>query len=216
MPEASVNCTHQCACVPHQASIAAVDSLTTLLSAGAVESLPPEASHETVQSPAGTRRRLLSKTTEDREYAMEVQYAYNHGWPSRRYATSRLAAQGMEQRLQCAAFQNTVGVDMKNAMFAILQQVVHRSGIVDRETWKPELDLLERLATDRETVIQEELKMSFAEGKRILHRLVSGGGIPAHLTKNTTAIAANRLGAWLHLLTRSVLPPSQRGDGDRR
>ncbi len=151
------------------------------------------------------RRRLTTKHSCDTDVAREITYAYNHDWRSRRYSLGP-SAQGMDQRIQKHVLRHTVDLDIVNCMFQVLQQVIERVGIRDKDAWKEELETLQELSTDRKKVCEVELSVSVSVGKDILLRLVNGGAIPEFLKTNQYAQRVSRLGRFLRWLSVSLFP----------
>ena len=69
----------------------------------------------------------------------------------------------MDRRLQKVILPFTIDLDIQNCMFTIVHQMVQRVGIKFKDLyWAEELETLQRLAVERETVCIEELHLPHA------------------------------------------------------
>ncbi len=151
------------------------------------------------------RRRLTAKLSCGTEVTRAVAYKYNHDWRSRRYSGGA-AAQGMDRRIQKHVLGNTVDIDIVNCMLQVLHQAVQRVDIIDKETWKVELQTLHDLATDRTRICLDELSLQASAGKETILRIVNGGSIPENLRSNEYAHRISKLARWLRWLSVTLFP----------
>ena len=84
----------------------------------------------------------------------------------------------MSRRLQRVALQHTRDLDITNVVFVILDQLITRMQLRDVSCIQPELDLLRRLATDRDYIIASELNLDKSTGKKLLHSIIGGKRVP--------------------------------------
>ncbi len=90
----------------------------------------------------------------------------------------------MDQRLQKLVLSQTVDLDIANAMFVVVRQMLDRLEIVDKAQWAEEMSTLVALAERRDELCRSQLQTTVAHGKRILHSVVFGGGVPEALADN--------------------------------
>ena len=78
-------------------------------------------------------------------------YSRNRYWPSRSYV-EQVALQRMEQLLQTALAPETYDLDMANAMFTIVVQILDRAQIIDNDLWGTQVEFIKQLFTNRDTL----------------------------------------------------------------
>ena len=103
-----------------------------------------------------------------------VAYPPKLSFRARRYASRPHSAQGMDQRLQKLLLADTVDLDIANCMPVLLHQIVERLKLADRDAWKSEMDLLQEIATHRQSFCEQRLQMPVSEGKKVLAAMIQG------------------------------------------
>ena len=102
-----------------------------------------------------------------------VMYKYKDTW-ARRFAVGP-SAQGCPSRVLEATLQNAIDLDVQSALLTITWQLVEKMSLADKDLFKEEFDLLKRLATDRDEVIQKELPgMGREAAKRYVLETICG------------------------------------------
>ncbi len=119
----------------------------------------------------------MRKVSLPQVYNTTVTHHWLHDWAGRRHAQGPMVAQTVDQRLQKLVLSQTVDLDISNAMFVILKQVLERLDVVDKVQWAEELSTLTDLAVRRDDICKEELQMTVPHGKRTLHAIACGGGV---------------------------------------
>ena len=123
-----------------------------------------------------------------------VSYPVQVAWRSRRYAGATPSSQGMDRRLQKLLLGHTVDFDIQNCMPVLLYQMIERLGLQDMIVWKEEIDMLKKIAFQREDVCTQDLHVPVAVGKKILHEMVMGstsiaGRVPKEIADRLGALA---------------------------
>lgn len=152
-------------------------------------------------SPAGKRRRIDAKQTPLQQHT--VNYVYN-AVPGRRFVR-KFGAQNMPRRALQVLVPHTHDLDICNAVFTIVDQLVARLDIRDRALYGAELETLSRIRNDRTTVIQEELRMPLADGKKLLCAMLGGSGIPQDMRDCAFLHRVRRLACFLRWLACSCM-----------
>ena len=90
-------------------------------------------------------------------------------------------------------------------MFSLLPQVVARLG-VDADTWAPELEILDDLATKPRKACEEVSEVSEPCEKELLHEVFNGKTIPAQFKANTFVQRVAEVGKWYRYVCASAFP----------
>ena len=87
------------------------------------------------------------------------------------------AAQGCPARVLHPMLQGTVDLDIHSAVLTIAWQLVEKMDLAEKDVFREELELLKRLADDRDEVLQKELtSMGHQAAKRFVLETVGGSG----------------------------------------
>ena len=118
-------------------------------------------------------RRLTRKTSDQLTVAPstifknEVDYEQKTPWPSRTYVNG-FGFQSLPQLFQEALGPSTLDLDISNAMFVIIDQIITKLQVIENPIWTTFIKLIKELATDRDELIRTKLKCSIPEGKQII------------------------------------------------
>eukprot|EP00973_Karenia_brevis_P019194 2630112-Karenia_brevis.AAC.1 len=191
-----------------------IDKYTTLLLG---EKLVPAS---TFSGHPSKRRRLTRKVSspgqvpvadsqdggsEDRQfYEKQVTYQRVRAWRSRKYVQGT-GAQSSQQLLQEATLPHTLDIDIKSCKFSILPQILKRLVLSDGDLWKPEIEHLEQLGSNREQICREELGIHEPQGKEILMKVFEGGQVPEKFQSNVYLKRHKHVGRWFRALAVTLL-----------
>ena len=151
------------------------------------------------------RRRLVRKESDPKGLTKHtVGYKYS-AVPARRFVAGA-GSQPLGRRILKVMLPNTHDLDIRNAVFTIAFQLVNKLGLKDADIFVEELAFLEKLATDRDGVIRDELGASAVEGKDLLLAGFGGKTPPAKLRGNECMAKLSSLSRVLRWLACSCLP----------
>ena len=136
---------------------------------------------------------------------LQVQYEHKASC-GRRYAKG-LSCQSLPQRVQRHALAHTHDLDIKNCLFTVVHQLVKRLDLEDPALFAAELEVLASLRDNRDEMIRTQLGANVADGKAILHTVISGGHPPQDLVAHPLLEAVGRLSRMLRWLSCSILNP---------
>ena len=109
-------------------------------------------------------------------YQVDIQYKPARSWLSRDMAQGSLASQKQCQWLQELLHPATADIDIHNAGFTYMDQLLPKIGLEEdvKEIFAPGIELLHKLATQRDQIIQEILKVPQSVGNQVLLEAWSG------------------------------------------
>ena len=129
-----------------------------------------------------TRTRRTGKPKNNHVMSHDIVYRPCRPWPSRDIARGQSPGQRLPQFAQVLVAPQTEDIDIANCMFTVLPQLL-RGLQIDSDIaliFKPELDLLEDLRTQRDELCSDVLQANVSEGKKILNAVAMGGTMPRH------------------------------------
>lgn len=132
-----------------------------------------------------------------------VEYAY-HAHGGRRWAQG-VGAQSLPRRALQSLIPHTADLDIVNAVFCIVSQLITRLDIQEGTSFDEEIRLLHEIDQHRSEVIERELQMSHANGKKLLCSMLGGAGLPPALTSCPFAHKLRRLARFLRWVACSCI-----------
>ena len=82
--------------------------------------------------------------------------------------------------------------------------MLERLGVVDRERWQEQFNLINELANNREAVCLTSLNMPLSKGKGILLETAGGQTVPDQYKDSACLQSVYRLGHWLRIVAVSA------------
>ena len=154
----------------------------------------------------GAKRRRTGKTPGSRIETPD--FSYNRCFQglvrTRAYAQG-LAAQKFSRSMQRILCPDTHDLDIQNAMFVLLSQLLHKLNV---NSTIPEhvLKTMDECAAKRDEICKNELKVSVQDGKKLLHEIFFGSGIPAAHASNAFLLQLQKAAIYCKWLACSLLP----------
>lgn len=113
------------------------------------------------------------------------------------------ASQGCPRRILTHLIPDTVDLDIENAMFILLHQLVVRLKAAIPASC---VETLRRCAEERDRIITDVLRMNRPEGKRLLNKVINGGAVPPELRDAPFMRELQTLSSVLQWLAIDALP----------
>ena len=113
------------------------------------------------------------------------------------------ASQCCARRMLTHLIPETVDLDIENAMFTLLYQIVLA---LKTEFPREQLETHRRCAQERDSVIQTELRTTRSRGKEILNKVMNGGSPPEEIKGSPFCVMLQSLAVLLQWVAVDLLP----------
>ena len=153
-------------------------------------------------------KRVRKKSVQCLQDVEQSQFVYHRNFDdllrTRAYVQG-MGAQACPRRVRRLLCPKTYDLDIQNCVFVVLEQLVGKLGVTPAI---PDFvqKTLEKCAKSREEVCIKELGATVASGKKILHEVLFGGGIPQAYLQNTFMIQFQKTARYLRWLACSLIP----------
>ncbi len=153
-----------------------------------------------VQARADEGAKREDAPPDDITFSQNVTYSSASTWPGRRGHSPKTSAAGMPQFLQTEFFPRTKDLDIQNAAFTLIDQMIDRLVLTVPHAFDQVLAVLKRLRHDRAGICLEELKVPISTGKPILLNVFHGQKYSTYVHGKeylAKVSAAGRFWRWL-------------------
>ena len=155
--------------------------------------------------PAARRRRTSQASGEPPELLMRRVF-YRTTEFGARVQVLGVAAQGMPRQALVELLPHTVDVDMRNAAFSIVSQLLTLLELERAPMFQEETRTIEELATRREAIIRDRLRTDFATGKQLLLATLGGQALLPAWVEDPLLKRVRRAARFLRWAACSHLP----------
>jgi hypothetical protein len=102
-----------------------------------------------------------------------VTYGYKHPFRTRCHATGT-ALQGLPQLFQEILSPTTADIDIVNTEFVLVDGLIAKLEVHDRDVWQPYIDIITEVASNRDLVCLSKLNRAVSVGKELLIKTFNG------------------------------------------